>query len=75
MATRTMVDIQWQDGTFQAGAAAKDFLPMSFHDDHDFAVGDFVEERDPFADMDEKPADGTPKPPQVVLHRIVLSSE
>lgn len=65
VATRTTVDIQWQDSTFQSSAEAKSFLPVSFHDDHDFMVGDFVEERDPFADMDESPRDGPPRPPQV----------
>lgn len=61
IATRTTVDIQWQDGSVQWGASARDFLPVSFHDEHDFAIGDFVEERDPFADMDESP---TPAAPQ-----------
>jgi hypothetical protein len=64
--SRTTVDVQWQDGSCAAGAAARDFLPVSFHDEHDFAVGDFVEQRDPFADMDESPTDGASQPPQVV---------
>ena len=63
--TRTTVDVQWQDGSRAEAAPARGFLPVSFHDEHDFAAGDFVELRDPFADMDESPAEGASQPPQV----------
>jgi hypothetical protein len=63
--TRTTVDVQWQDGSRAEAAPARGFLPVSFHDEHDFAAGDFVELRDPFADMDESPADGGSQPSQV----------
>lgn len=63
--TRTTVDVQWQDGSRAERAPARGFLPVSFHDEHDFAAGDFVELRDPFADMDESPADGGIQPSQV----------
>ena len=59
------MDVQWQDGSRAEAASARGFLPVSFHDEHDFAAGDFVELRDPFTDMDESPADGGSQPSQV----------
>jgi len=40
--SRTTADIQWQDGSVQRNASARNFVPVSFHDEHDFAVGFLV---------------------------------
>ena len=52
MLTTTTADIRWQDGTLQGAVPTRDLIPMEHLDDHDFFVGDFVEEVDPFADME-----------------------
>ena len=50
--TTTTADIRWQDGTLQEAVPARDLIPMDHLDDHDFFVGDLVEEVDPFEDLE-----------------------
>ena len=50
--TTTTADIRWQDGTLQMAVPTRDVIPMEHLDEHDFFVGDLVEEVDPFADME-----------------------
>ena len=50
--TTTAVDVRWQDGRQEARVPARDLVPVAHLDEHDFFVGDLVEEIDPLADMD-----------------------
>jgi len=50
--TMTAVDVRWQDGRQEARVPARDLVPVAHLDEHDFFVGDLVEEIDPLADMD-----------------------
>ncbi len=50
--TTTAVDVRWQDGRQEAGVPARDLVPVAHLDEHDFFVGDLVEDIDPLADMD-----------------------
>lgn len=49
-----MVDIQWQDGSKGNKLPATSLVPVPHRNDltYDFAVNQFVEHLDPFADMD-----------------------
>lgn len=49
-----MVDIQWQDGSMGSKVPATSLVPVPHRNDltYDFAVNQFVEHLDPFADMD-----------------------
>ena len=50
--TSTVVDVRWQNGRQEAGVRGRDLEPVTHLDEHDFFVGDLVEEIDPLADMD-----------------------
>ena len=50
--TATTADIRWQDGALELAVPSRELTPMDHLDEHDFFVGDLVEEVDPFADME-----------------------
>ena len=51
--TTTSVDVRWQDGQVDARVPARDLVPVAHLDEHEFFVGDLVEEIDPLADMND----------------------
>jgi len=53
LATRTTVDVHWQDGRQARGAPAAAHAPCEHLDDHDFWPDDFVEEKPAVDDLDE----------------------
>jgi len=59
LATRTTVDVHWQDGRHARGAPAAAHAPCEHLDDHDFWPDDFVEEKPAVDDLDE---DGAARP-------------
>ena len=42
--TTTAVDVRWQDGRQEARVPARDLVPVAHLDEHDFFVGNLVEE-------------------------------
>lgn len=69
VATHTAVHVQWQDGTLGAALPASGLVPVPHRNDltYDFAVNEFVEHRDPFADLDG------PSAPRVLPRRAAAS--
>lgn len=70
MATHTAVHVQWQDGTLGAALPASGLVPVPHRNDltYDFAVNEFVEHRDPFADLDG------PSAPRVLPRRAAADT-
>ena len=49
LATRSEVEVVWQDGTVEQGVPSRELYPIHHLDDHEFFPGDFVTEaRDGF---------------------------